>query len=129
MKRCNFSANTRFNMVNHKIINLGDPTNNTDAVNKQYLEQSHVKPTHKTDQFAYLRKDKLEWSDDAPGGNSFNMVKIDDLLPDKGNIHSYNHKVMYTTMVKNSESRYKYKMCIQCFRLTKDIHYTYALKL
>ena len=32
----------RFNMVNHKIINLGDPTNNKDAVNRQYLEQSHI---------------------------------------------------------------------------------------
>ena len=32
----------RFNMVNHKIINLGDPTNNKDAVNRQYLEQSYI---------------------------------------------------------------------------------------
>ena len=29
-------------MVNHKIINLGDPTNNKDAVNRQYLEQSYI---------------------------------------------------------------------------------------
>ena len=32
----------RFNMVNHTIINLGDPTNNKDAVNRQYLEQSYI---------------------------------------------------------------------------------------
>ena len=50
----------RFNMVNHKIINLRAPTNNADAVNKQCLEQSHITPTHKTDQFACLMKDKLE---------------------------------------------------------------------
>ena len=28
-----------FNMVKNKIINLGDPTDATDAVNKQYLEK------------------------------------------------------------------------------------------
>ena len=27
---------TRFNMVNHKIINLGDPTDGKDAVNKHF---------------------------------------------------------------------------------------------
>lgn len=49
-------------MVNHKIINLGDPRDDKDAVNRQFLEQSHIKPTHKTDPFAYLMKDKLKWS-------------------------------------------------------------------
>ena len=50
---------TRSNMVNHKIINLADPTGNKNAVNMQFLEQeiqkSHIKPSHKTDQFAYLK--------------------------------------------------------------------------
>ena len=45
-------------MVNHKIINLGDPTDGKEAVNKYFLEQeilkSRTKPSHKTDQFAYL---------------------------------------------------------------------------
>ena len=31
-------VNTRFNMVNHKTINLGDPSDNKDAVNKQFLK-------------------------------------------------------------------------------------------
>ena len=34
------------NMNNNKIINLGDPTGATDAINKQYLGKSHVKPSH-----------------------------------------------------------------------------------
>ena len=51
-------------------------------------------------------KNTLEWSDLIPGGNSFNMVKISDLSPDKANFHSYNHKVIYTT----SLGGYKYKM-------------------
>ena len=33
-----------WNMDNNKINNLGDPTGATDAINKQYLEKSHVKP-------------------------------------------------------------------------------------
>ena len=45
-------------MVNHKIINLGDPADSKEAVNKHFLEQeilkSRTKPSHKTDQFAYL---------------------------------------------------------------------------
>ena len=33
----------QFNTFKNKIINLGDPTDATDAINKQYLEKSHVK--------------------------------------------------------------------------------------
>ena len=36
----------QFNMVNNRIYNLADPTDATDAINKQYLEKSHVKPNH-----------------------------------------------------------------------------------
>ena len=36
----------QFNMVKNKIINLGDPSDATAGVNKQYLEKSHVKPSH-----------------------------------------------------------------------------------
>ena len=45
----------RFNMVNNnKIINLGDPTDATEAVNKQYLEKSHVKPSHYNNEFNFF---------------------------------------------------------------------------
>ena len=70
-------------------------------------------------------KNTLEWSDLIPGGNSFNMVKISDLSPDKANFHSYNHKVIYTT----SLGGYKYKMGIQCFPLTKNIDYTFCIEI
>ena len=44
-------------MTNNKIINLGDPTDDKDAVNKQFLEQEiqkyQLKPSHKTNQFDY----------------------------------------------------------------------------
>ena len=74
-------------------------------------------------------KDTLEWSDLIPGGNSFNMVKIGDLSPDKVNFHSYNHKVIYTTITKNSLGGYKYKMGIQCFPLTKIFDYTLCIEI
>ena len=52
----------------------------------------------------------LKWSDVTPGGNSFNMTNIADSSPEQNNIHSYNHKVIYTTMIKNSKGGYGYKM-------------------
>lgn len=93
----------RFDMVNNKIINLADPTDDKDAVNKQFLEQSHIKQSHSDNQFAYLMANNLEWSDVTSGGNSFNMTKIADLPPEQGDIHSCNHKVIYTTMIKTSQ--------------------------
>ena len=30
-------------------------------------------------------------------------IKFADLSPDKGNFHSYNNKVIFTTMIKNSQ--------------------------
>ena len=56
----------QFNMVKNKIINLGDPTDDTDAVNKQYLEKSHVKPSHYNNEFKYLMTNKLAWTDLEP---------------------------------------------------------------
>ena len=100
---------TRFNMGNHKIINLADPENDGDAVSKSYvntvIQKNQLKPSHNTNQFAYLVQNILEWTDLISGGNSFNMTKIGDLSPDKGNFHSYNHKVIYTTMIKNSQGK------------------------
>ena len=85
------------NMDNNRTKNLNDePPSGTDSIDKNYVDsvvrKSYVKPSHKTNPFDYLMKSSLEWSDLIPGGNSFNMVEIGDLSPDKGNFHSYNHK-------------------------------------
>ena len=112
--------NMRYNRINNLNNN---PQTGTDVVNKNYvdtaIQKSHIKPSHKTNQFDYLMKNTLEWSDLIPGGNSFNLVKISDLSPDEGNFYSYNHKVVYTTIMKNAQSGYKYKMGNQCFPLTR----------
>ena len=44
----------QFNMVNNRIYNLADPTDATDAINKQYLEKSHVKASSYNNEFKYL---------------------------------------------------------------------------
>ena len=104
------------NMDSKKIENLNNPTNEKDATNKKYVDSvvatSHVKPSHFKDQFAFLMSNVLEWSDEMDGGNSFIMTKIADLSPSQGNFHTYNHKVIYTTIIKNSQGGYKYKMAI-----------------
>ena len=65
----------QFNMVKNKIINLGDPTDATDAVNKQYLEKSHVKPSHYNNEFKYLMTNRLAWTDLEPNNiDSFDIT-------------------------------------------------------
>ena len=64
----------QFNMVKNKIINLGDPN---DAVNKQYLEKSHVKPSHYNNEFKYLMTNRLAWTDLEPNNiDSFDIKLI-----------------------------------------------------
>ena len=44
----------RFNMVKNRIINLGDPTDDTDAVNIKTLNTRIMKPIHYNNKFKYL---------------------------------------------------------------------------
>ena len=44
----------RFNMVKNRIINLGDPTDDTDAVNLKTLNTHIMKPIHYNNEFKYL---------------------------------------------------------------------------
>ena len=96
----------QFNMVNNRIYNLADPTDATDAINKQYLEKSHVKPSHYNSEFKYLMTNRLAWTDLQ--ADSFNITKIDNLMPQDGNYHQYNHKVLYTTIIKDQQGGYSY---------------------
>ena len=101
-------VNTRFNMVSQKIINLGDPSDNKDAVNKQFLKQevqkSHITPNHYNNEFKYLMANKLEWTDLLE--DSFSISKIDNLYPHEGNYHQYNHNVLFIAIRKNKKGGY-----------------------
>ena len=117
----------KFNMVKNKIINLGDTTDATDAINKQHLEKSHVKPSHYNNEFKYLMTNKLAWTDLQ--ADSFDITKIDNLMPQDGNYHQYNHKVLYTTIIKDQQGGYSYKMGINCYQLDKDKDYTLCIEI
>ncbi|CAH3176645.1 unnamed protein product, partial [Porites evermanni] len=105
----------------------------TDAANKDYVDNlmhhAQVQPSHQKDEFTYVMANILEWSDLISSGNSFNMTKIADLSKSKGNFHSYNKSVIYTTIIKNSQGGYRYKMGIQCYRLKLNVDYTLCIEV
>ena len=120
------------NLGNNKIINLSKPTQDNDAVNKDYADKlvhkTAVQPSHYKDEFSYLMSSGSQWTDEILGTSSFSIDKIDDLPPNKGNFHDYNHKVIYMTINKNSQGSFKYKMGINLYRL-KGGNYNYTLCL
>ena len=91
------------NMNNHKIMNLSPPINNEDAINKKYLSEYVsgvvMKPVHHKNVFGYAMQ-KNQWSEEDSVGDTFDIVKVEDLLPQEGNFHTYNHKVLYMTIKK-----------------------------
>ena len=121
------------NMSGNKIINLEDPASDSDVANKKYvddhLHQTQVQASHYKDEFSYLMSSPSEWTDEITTGTSFNMKKIADLPPSKGNFHDYNHKVIYMEIVKNSQGGYKYEMGINFYRLTGGADYTFCLEI
>lgn len=60
-----------------------------------------MKPVHHKNVFGYAMQQN-QWSEEDTVGDTFDIVKVDDLLPQEGNFHTYNHKVLYMTIKKNS---------------------------
>ena len=116
----------------NKIINIGKPLQNSDAATKDYVDKlvhsTAVQPSHYNNQFAYLMSSGSQWTDEIDGGVSFVINRIDDLPPNKGNFHDYNHKVIYMYIMKNS-NKYKYKVGINFYRLPKNTNYTLCLEI
>ena len=121
------------NLNSHKIKNLGAPTQDNEAVTKDYVDKlvhnTAVQPSHYNDQFAYLMSSAAQWTDEIDSGTSFFITKIGDLSPSKGNFHNYDHKVTFITINKNSQGGYKYKMGINFYRLTANADYTLCLEI
>ena len=121
------------NMSGNKIINIEDPASDSDAVNKKFLidhtHSSQIQPSHYKDEFSYLMSDPSQWTDEITTGTSFIMKKIADLPPSKGNFHNYNHKVIYTEIVKNSQGGYKYKMGINFYRLARNYDFSLCIEI
>ena len=120
----------QFNMVKNKIINLGDRTDATDAINLRTLNKHFIKPSDHTNRFAYLMAPKnglLQWTDLL--GDSIALNSIGDLETTSGNYHTYNKKVIFASIKKNSEGGYKWRLAIQCYGLQKDKEYTLCLEI
>ena len=120
----------QFNMVKNKIINLGDTTDATDAINLRILNKHFIKPSDHTNRFAY-RMDPtiglLQWTDLL--FDSIALNSIGDLNATSGNYHTYNKKVIFASIKKNSEGGYKWRLAIQCYGLQKDKEYTLCLEI
>ena len=120
----------KFNMVKNKTVNLGDPTDATDGVNLRTLNTYNIKPSDHTNRFAYLidpTNGLLRWTDLLT--NSIALNSIGDLEPTSGNYHTYNKKVIYASIRKNSQGGYKWRLAIQCYPLQKDKDYTLCLEI
>ena len=121
------------NIGGHKIINLEDPTSDSDAASKKYvdghLHQTQVQPSHYKDEFAFLMTSPTQWTDEIDNRTSFIPKKIADLTTKKGNFHEYNTKVLYTTILKNFQGGYKYKIGLNFFRLVGGADYTLCLEI
>ena len=121
------------NVGGHKIINLEDPASDSDAASKKYVDdhvhQTHVQPSHYKNEFAFLMSSPINWTDEIGDRTSFIPKKIADLSTRKGNFHDYNHKVLYTTILKNFQGGYKYKMGLNFYRLAGGADYTLCLEI
>ena len=121
------------NLGGNKIKNLGGPTQDNEAVTKDYVDKlihhTAVQPSHYKDEFSYLMSSGSQWTDEIDSGFSFLINKIENLPPSKGNFHDYNHKVIFMNIIKNRQGQYKYKMGINFYRLTANADYTLCLEI
>ena len=121
------------NLDGNKIKYLGAPTQDNEAVTKDYVDKlvhhTAVQPSHYNNQFAYLMSSGAQWTDEIDSGTSFFVSRIGDLSPSKGNFHNYNHKVIFVTINKSSQGGYKYKMGINFYRLSANTDYTLCLEI
>ena len=124
---------SNLNVGGNKIINLEDPASDSDAATKKYvdsnLQQTQVQPSHYKNEFAFLMTSPTQWTDEIDTRTSFIPRKIADLSTRKGNFHSYNHKVLYTNILKNFQGGYKFKMGLNFYRLDGGADYTLCLEI
>ena len=60
--------------------------------------------------------------------NSIALNSINDLNTTSGNYHTYNKKLIFASIRKNSEGGYKWRLAIQCYPLQEDNEYTLCLE-
>ena len=121
------------NLNNNKIINLSKPTQDNEAVTKDYADKlvhhTAVQPSHYKDEFSFPMSSGSQWTDERVGETSFSIDKIDNLPPNKGNFHDYNHKVIYMSIYKRTRYGFIFKMGMNFYRLPRNVDYTLCLEL
>ena len=98
--------------------------------NLENIDKHNIKPSDHTNRFAYLMDPTnglLQWTDLLT--NSIALNSIGDLNATSGNYHTYNKKVIYASIRKNSQGGYKWRLAIQCYPLQKDKEYTLCLEI
>ena len=126
--------NADLNMGNNKVTHLKDPTNDTDAVNKKYLEdhvgESHVQSANAENKFKYIMDDpgaQLSEEDD---------VKLGNIVTYQNSPHQINKKVVDMKLLLDSSKGYyssrvglnlyslsngEYTVCIEIMWVNDDI--------
>ena len=90
-------------MSNNEIISLRDPTDATDWINLKTLNKHNIKPSDHTNRFAYPMDPTnglLQWTDLLT--DSITLNSIGDLETTSGNYHTYNRKIIFASIKKNS---------------------------
>ena len=124
------TSNKYFSLFGMIATNMEDSTTDTDGVNLQTLNRYIKKPSDHTNRFAYLMDPTsglLQWTDLLT--NSIALNSIGDLNATSGNYDTYNKKVIYASIIKNSQGGYKWRLAIQCYPLQKDKEYTLCLEI
>ena len=124
------TSNKYFSLFGMIATNMEDSTTDTDGVNLQTLNRYIKKPSDHTNRFAYLMDPTnglLQWTDLLT--NSIALNSIGDLNATSGNYHTYNKKVIYASIIKNSQGGNKWRLAIQCYPLQKDKEYTLCLEI
>ena len=91
-----------------RLLILETHTDPTDAINLRTLNKHFIKPSDHTNRFAYLMRPTnglLQWTNLLT--DSLALNSIGDLNATSGNYHTYNKKVIFASIKKNSEGGYK----------------------
>ena len=112
------------NMSNNKITNVKTPLNDSDAVNKGYLDNHSIQPAHpQKNALAYIMDDVNQTSSEY----GIEVDKIDDF---NDSFHSYNKKVIYLKLLKDGNN-YRSRIGYNIFKLidkSKDRYYTAVIE-
>ena len=50
-------------------------------------------------------------------------------MPQEGNYHQYNHKALFTTIIKDQKGDYSHEMGINCYQLDEGKDYTLCIEI